>query len=294
MVCLEVRAGDGSTKTKKPKKPKTILKALCVCNIVRQYFLIRDTTICSKTSIWSLLFQHCIVTSLVVHTLPWPNWKLQRLWWQIQNVSNDPITIAGVKDEHQMIDVLCQFRECGFCDVFFALASSSSCPISDACANLWWVKLWSKLFWWWSHVFLAKTVPRRTHTHRHRGSLSRGKTFLSCSRGTACLLGKEKRHRSRSRRRRPDSLHSLTLCVCCSRVFLDIFSKVRFSSVSAWNQTSSICGPWCHSASLPTHSTVTMSLKAQKGGGAQHLLTCCTSNPEHRLLWTDRTWQDSM
>ena len=181
-----------------------------------------------------------------------------------------------------------------FCDVFFALASSSSCPISDACANLWWVKLWSKLFWWWSHVFLAKTVPRRTHTHRHRGSLSRGKTFLSCSRGTACLLGKEKRHRSRSRRRRPDSLHSLTLCVCCSRVFLDIFSKVRFSSVSAWNQTSSICGPWCHSASLPTHSTVTMSLKAQKGGGAQHLLTCCTSNPEHRLLWTDRTWQDSM
>ena len=59
VVCLEVRAGDGSTKTKKPKKPKTILKALCVCNIVRQYFLIRDTTICSKTSIWSLLFQHC-------------------------------------------------------------------------------------------------------------------------------------------------------------------------------------------------------------------------------------------
>lgn len=50
VVCLEVRAGDGSTKTKKPKKPKTILKVLCVCNIVRQYFLIRDTTICSKTS----------------------------------------------------------------------------------------------------------------------------------------------------------------------------------------------------------------------------------------------------
>lgn len=145
-----------------------------------------------------------------------------------------------------------------------------------------------------SRLSSQNCAQAHTHTHRHRGSLSRGKTFLSCSRGTACLLGKEKRHRSRSRRRRPDSLHSLTLCVCCSRVFLDIFSKVRFSSVSAWNQTSSICGPWCHSASLPTHSTVTMSLKAQKGGGAQHLLTCCTSNPEHRLLWTDRTWQDSM